>query len=172
MTPRAGSPALSVAGVLVAGSRDFVRGDLQPAGAAASSSRGDAPLDGPLLRLAVPRSPLAPATVRHTVGGLAVALGADAGALADLRLALSEVCSALVARASGYDGALEVTAELGPDRSGPSALRVLLRDPGAVRHAGVMPLPLLVALTESVELHEDGADGGVEVRLTFALRRS
>ena len=143
-----------------------VRGDLHVAAAPSGAADGTAPadLDGLLLRLALPRAARAPAVIRHTLGGLAVAVAMEAGALADLRLAVSEVATALVEGAPD-GGALELEAGLAG-----GGLRLVLRAPARPEAAGTVPLTLLVALTEAVELHELPA-GVVEVVMTFPLRR-
>lgn len=120
------------------------------------------------LELTVLADPDALAGIRHALGGMAGALGMDPAGIADLRLALTEVCSAAVRRA-GEDPTKElgVRAELDGDR-----LRVVIADgpeltAGAAGPEG-FPLPLVAALTETLELRR--TRGGAEVVMTFALR--
>jgi anti-sigma regulatory factor (Ser/Thr protein kinase) len=118
------------------------------------------------LRLVFPADPNALAGIRHALGGIAGALGVGPAGIADVRLALTEVCSAAI-RGDDGDGELEVRAAL---RDG--ALQVVVADgmelaPGSGAQAG-FPLPLVAALTETLELRR--VRGGSEVVMTFALR--
>lgn len=121
------------------------------------------------LELRVQADPDALAGIRHALGGMAGALGMDPAGIADLRLALTEVCSVAVRRATdgGTQHELGVRAELDGER-----LRVTIADgpeltPGAGGPEG-FPLPLVAALTETLELRR--TPGGAEVVMTFALR--
>jgi anti-sigma regulatory factor (Ser/Thr protein kinase) len=118
------------------------------------------------LRLVFPADPNALAGIRHALGGIAGALGVGPAGIADVRLALTEVCSAAI-RGDGGDGELEVRAALQD-----GALQVVVADgmgfaPGSGAQAG-FPLPLVAALTETLELRR--VRGGSEVVMTFALR--
>jgi histidine kinase-like protein len=121
------------------------------------------------LRLGVPADATALSVVRHAVGGVAVALGMDPAGVADVRLAVTEVCSTAIQRAGGR-GALEVACSLEG-----SALRVTVRDhagaTGAESPADGLPLPLVAALTETIELRRIKAPqpSGTEVTMTFGL---
>jgi serine/threonine-protein kinase RsbW len=120
------------------------------------------------LRLSVPSDATALALVRHAVGGIAAALGLGPAAVADVRLALTEVCSTAIRRGSAMSP-LEITADLRDD-----ALRVVVRDraPQPASGAGdALPLPLVAAITETVELRR-ARGGGTEVTMTFALPRA
>ena len=117
------------------------------------------------MRLVVAADPDALAGIRHALGGVAGALGMDPAQIADLRLALTEVCSTAARRDSDAED-LEVDAQLDGDR-----LRVTVRDglalvPGAGPDG--FPLPLVAALTDTLELRRTPA--GSEVVMTFALR--
>jgi anti-sigma regulatory factor (Ser/Thr protein kinase) len=114
------------------------------------------------LELVVRPEPEVLATVRHAVGGLAAALGFDHATVADVRLALSEVCSAAVLQ--GGD-AITLRAALEG-----RALTVVVTGPkltaGPPATAPVaLPLPLVAALTSSLEVRSAG--GATQVRMTF-----
>lgn len=114
------------------------------------------------LVLRVPGEPESLTVIRHAVGGVATAIGLEAAAIADLRLALTEVVTAAVRRSEGERQAIEVRAE---HRAG--ALRVTVRDSGhALPINGELPLPLVAAISDAVELtHLPG--GGTAVTMTF-----
>lgn len=127
------------------------------------------------MRLQVPAESGSLSLIRHAVGGIAVALGDDPAAVADIRLALTEVCSTAIRRAAGRG-----TIELRCDATH-GALRVVVRDTapadggaeggGVLRTGDGVPLPLVAALTETVELRHATDGPGTEVTLTFALAR-
>ncbi len=121
------------------------------------------------LELVLPARPDNVAVVRHVLGGLGEALGLDAQAVADLRLAVSEACTNVVVHA--YDNPaeqLEVEAVIDG-----VLLNVTVRDHGR----GLTPrpgspglglgLPIARAVTSSLELGESPA--GNEVRMTFVV---
>lgn len=119
------------------------------------------------LELRVAATPAALTVVRRVTGGLAVALGFDDSEVADLRLAVTEVCASFIAARPEHDGPdeqLHVTADLLPD-----ALRMCVRDPASppLGPGTGPPLALLAALTRTLELH-GVPGGGMEVRMTFA----
>lgn len=127
--------------------------------------------DGFDLRLRVPADPAALTVVRHAVAGIATALGIGPAGVADVRLALTEVCSTAIRQRRGQ-GALEVSCDLDGD-----ALRVTVRDegPGAAAEPDeTLPLPLVAALTDTVELRrlKPPHGPGTEVTLTFGLQAS
>ena len=125
----------------------------------------------PDLELSIPARAENVSIVRHVLGGLGDALGLDAEVLADVKLAVSEACANVVVHAYAGGGGglldLDVTA-------GKQTLAVVVRDHGR----GMAPradspglgvgLPLIASLAETLEL-SNGADGGTEVRMTFAL---
>jgi anti-sigma regulatory factor (Ser/Thr protein kinase) len=121
------------------------------------------------LRLGVPADAAALSVVRHAAGGVAVALGMGPADVADVRLAVTEVCSTAIRRVEG-NGTLEVACGLDG-----AALRVTVRDEGArgaqESPAEGLPLPLVAALTETIELRRLKAPhaAGTEVTMTFAL---
>jgi serine/threonine-protein kinase RsbW len=134
------------------------------------AARREAIDDGFDLRLRVPADPAALTVIRHAVAGIATALGIDAAGVSDVRLALTEVCSTAIRRRRGR-GTLEVTCDLDE-----ASLRVAVRDEGpgaAAEPAEGLPLPLVAALTDTVELRrlKPPHGPGTEVTLTFALER-
>jgi anti-sigma regulatory factor (Ser/Thr protein kinase) len=128
--------------------------------------------DGFDLRLSVPADPASLRVVRHAIGGIATALGLDPAGVADVRLALTEVCSTAIQRTEGR-GALAVACDIVG-----AALRVTVRDDGGPTDAGApgdaLPLPLVAALTETVELRRLKAPlgPGTEVTMTFRFDRA
>lgn len=122
------------------------------------------------LRLAVPADAAALGVVRHAVGGIAAALGMDPAGVADVRLAVTEVCSSAIRRADGH-GTLDVACDLDG-----AALRVTIRDEDAAAAgpespADTLPLPLVAAITESIELRrlKRPQTPVTEVTMTFGL---
>ena len=124
------------------------------------------PLDATRLELHVAADAAALVVVRRLTGALAAALGLDEADVADLRLAVTEVCSSFIA-ARPEDGptvGLNITAA---PRAG--HLEVSVLDPASAPPGPGTgpPLALLAALTTGLEL--GGAPGGgMEVRMTFA----
>jgi anti-sigma regulatory factor (Ser/Thr protein kinase) len=104
------------------------------------------------------------------LGGIGDALDLDHEVLADIKLAVSEACANVVVHAYADTGPgfmdLEVSTQ-------DHHLAVVVRDHGR----GMTPradspglgvgLPLIASLAETLEL-TNGADGGTEVRMTFA----
>ncbi len=126
-------------------------------------------LDGLGLVLRLPHDSSSAAALRHSVGGLAFALGIRRGTVADVRLALTEICGALLESVppERATGDLEVDVRVRGDR-----LEVRLRDPSAA--VGALPghrlsLALVAALTDVVKIRRPPA-GGVEVLVSFSLR--
>jgi anti-sigma regulatory factor (Ser/Thr protein kinase) len=114
------------------------------------------------------------AVVRQALTGLCEALEAPPKAVADIKLAATEACTNVVVHAyaqpGGDDAWMEVEAQ--PDGS---ELSVIVRDYGR----GISPrtenpglglgLPLIAALSGTVEIRS-GADGrGTEVAMAFSL---
>jgi anti-sigma regulatory factor (Ser/Thr protein kinase) len=111
------------------------------------------------------------AVVRHVLGGVGDALGMDARAVADLRLAVSEACTNVVVHA--YEDASNERLEVEASVAG-NLLNVTVRDHGR----GLFPpradspglglgLPIARAVASSLELGESVA--GNEVRMTFVV---
>ncbi|HEX6389648.1 MAG TPA: ATP-binding protein [Solirubrobacteraceae bacterium] len=117
------------------------------------------------LVLRAPADAASLAVVRHSVGATAAALGFDAARVADVRLALTEAMTAAIRRAVAGE-MLEVRAVVAG-----GALRVAVRDKGgSMRINDDLPLPLVAALSDAVEVsHLDG--GGTEVAVSFGLSR-
>jgi anti-sigma regulatory factor (Ser/Thr protein kinase) len=125
----------------------------------------------PDLEISLPARAENVAIVRHVLGGLADALGMDPETMADVKLAVSEACSNVVVHAypDGREGLLDLDVLTG----GP-VLGVVVRDHGR----GMAPradspglgvgLPLIASLAETLEL-SNAANGGTEVRMTFAI---
>lgn len=124
----------------------------------------------PDLTLTIPARAENVAVVRHAAGGLGEALGLDEQLLADIKLALTEACTNAVVHAyTDGEGPLEIEAYVGQ-----AEMVLVVRDHGH----GIAPrtdspglglgLPLIAALTESLELGKD-SDNRTEVRMTFAL---
>jgi hypothetical protein len=124
------------------------------------------PLRQTELRLRIAPDAEALVVVRRVTGALAVALGLDDSGVADLRLAVTEVCASFIAARPdpGPLALLDVSTTLTD-----SGLQVTVRDPASAPPGPGTgpPLPLLAALTESLEL-SGMAGGGMEVRMTFA----
>jgi serine/threonine-protein kinase RsbW len=125
----------------------------------------------PDIELALPARAANIAVVRHAFGALGEAFAVDEEILSNIRLAVTEACTNVVVHAYPEDneGLLEVAATLREDK-----LEVVVRDEGS----GIGPradspglglgLPLIVSLTESVQLGRD-VDQRTEVRMTFPL---
>jgi anti-sigma regulatory factor (Ser/Thr protein kinase) len=124
-------------------------------------------LDGLGLALRLPHDSNSAAALRHSVGGLAFALGLARAIVADVRLALTEISGALLRSVpDGADGDLEVDVRVRGAR-----LEVRLLDRGAVMPG--MPehplsLALVAALTDAVKIRRP-PEGGVEVLVSFTL---
>jgi serine/threonine-protein kinase RsbW len=114
------------------------------------------------------------AVVRHAVGGLGDAFAMSESKLSDIRLAVTEACSNVVVHAypDDHEGPMEVLASIDEQQ-----LVVVVRDWGrGIRPRPDSPglglgLPLIAALTDSVQLGHDGEER-TEVRMTFALHDS
>jgi serine/threonine-protein kinase RsbW len=129
----------------------------------------------PDMELALPARAANIAVVRHAFGALGEVFALDEEVLSNIRLAVTEACANVVVHAypDEHEGLLEVDATL---RAG--KLEVLVRDGGP----GIGPradspglglgLPLIVSLTESVQLGRDADDERTEVRMTFPLSAS
>ncbi len=121
--------------------------------------------------LVVPAVPDSIAVIRQAVSGICEALGADARAVGDIKLASTEACTNVVlhAYAGRHDGTIELDARAGADE-----LELLVRDhgngmtPAPLAEGLGLGLPLIAALSKTMTIVEpDG--GGTEVSMTFAL---
>lgn len=125
----------------------------------------------PAMRLRMPALPDAVGVARQALTGACEALGLGPRATGDVRLAVSEACTNVVAHAyrdQSAPGELEVSVLL----LVPGELTVVVRDRGS----GIAPrvdggglglgLPLIAALTRRAEISEQ-AGGGTEVAMTF-----
>jgi serine/threonine-protein kinase RsbW len=125
----------------------------------------------PDIELALPARAANIAVVRHAFGAIGEAFAVDEETLSNIRLAVTEACTNVVVHAYPDDreGPLEVLATLRDEK-----LEVVVRDEGP----GIAPradspglglgLPLIVSLTESVQLGRDREER-TEVRMTFPL---
>jgi anti-sigma regulatory factor (Ser/Thr protein kinase) len=127
----------------------------------------------PHFELTLPARPENVAVVRHAFGGLGEALNVGDGALADVKLAVTEACTNVVVHAypdDGEPGAMSVSATVIDH----SRLEVVVSDEGT----GIQPrpdspglglgLPLIATLAETLELGT-GPNGRTEVRMTFLI---
>ena len=125
----------------------------------------------PDIELALPARATNIAVVRHAFGALGEAYAVDEQILSNIRLAVTEACTNVVVHAypDEREGPLEVDATLLEDK-----LEVVVRDegPGIGPRPGSpglgLGLPLIVSLTESVQLGRD-EDERTEVRMIFPL---
>lgn len=116
-------------------------------------------------RLRVPATPSSLSLVRHTVAGIGTALGLGPSEIADVRLALTEALSTAIRRCEDRPGeVVDVRVEHEDE-----LLRVTVSDHGrSLPITGELPLPLVAAVTDAVELtHLPG--GGTAVALSFRL---
>jgi anti-sigma regulatory factor (Ser/Thr protein kinase) len=123
------------------------------------------------IRLTLPARPENVSVVRHVLGALGDALALPTEVVEDMRLAVTEACTNVVRHAyAGGDGSIEVVVRPEGD-----ALRVTVADAG--RGIGPSPdtagpglgLPLIAALTDSLEIERAGATGS---RLIMSFRRT
>ncbi len=125
------------------------------------------------LEVTLPAVPESVTVARQAISGLADALAWDAAFVADLKIAVSEACSNVVAHAYPDDG-----------DNGPILLRawvdgttltVSVADEGRgitpkiSKGAGLgLGLPLMAALSDEVQV-KSGTNGATEVTMTFSL---
>jgi anti-sigma regulatory factor (Ser/Thr protein kinase) len=125
------------------------------------------------LELTLPARPESVSVARQAVSGLADAFAWNAEFIADLKIAVSEACSNVVAHAYPDEG-----------DAGPLLLRVWVDDvtlvvsvadegrgitPTLSKGAGLgLGLPLMAALSDEVRV-KSGADGATQVTMTFTL---
>jgi len=125
----------------------------------------------PDIRLTLPARPENIAVVRHVLDALAEALALPEAVMADVRLAVTEACTNVVRHAyTDGRGAIDVVARPRGD-----ALEVIVADSGR----GLEPspdtggpglgLPLIAALTDTLEIEHDASAGS---RLVMSFRRS
>lgn len=125
----------------------------------------------PDVTLVVPAVPDSIAVIRQTVSGICEALGADARAVGDIKLAATEACTNVVLHA--YAGRSEGTIELDA-RTADDQLELLVRDhgngmtPAPLAEGLGLGLPLIAALSTALTIVE-AEGGGTEVSMTFAL---
>ncbi|MDX6562696.1 MAG: serine/threonine-protein kinase RsbW [Gaiellales bacterium] len=125
----------------------------------------------PDVTLVVPAVPDSIAVIRQTVSGICEALGADARAVGDIKLAATEACTNVVLHA--YAGRNEGTIELDA-RTADDQLELLVRDhgngmtPAPLAEGLGLGLPLIAALSTALTIVE-AEGGGTEVSMTFAL---
>ena len=127
------------------------------------------------LELTLAARPESVAVARQAVSGLADACAWDGAFVADLRIAVSEACSNVVAHAYVND-----------DAPGPFILRAWIDDttlvvrvvdeghgitPSLSKGAGLgLGLPLMAALSDEVQV-KSGPGGATEVTMTFTIPR-
>jgi anti-sigma regulatory factor (Ser/Thr protein kinase) len=127
----------------------------------------------PDLELTLPARAENVAVVRHALGGFGDALGLDAEALSDVKLAVTEACTNVVLHAYPDDeeGDLAVTATVEPD--GSMAIAVRDRGRGMTPRADSpglgLGLPLIASLAEHIEVGSGPGDTTTEVRMVFRL---
>jgi serine/threonine-protein kinase RsbW len=123
------------------------------------------------IRLTLPARPENVAVVRHVLGALAEALRLPDDVVDDMRLAVTEACTNVVRHAYVDEGTIDVVVRPRGD-----ALEVVVSDTG--RGIGPSPdtdgpglgLPLIAALTDSLEVHRSlGAGSRLVMRF---LRRT
>ena len=130
--------------------------------------------DAPDLELTLPARPENVAVARHAIGGFADVLDVPDQTLADVKLAVTEACTNCVVHAYpngiGENAVFEVEADSGDDE-----LLVIVRDYGR----GISPntespglglgLPLIAALSRTVEFRGGSSVTGTEVIMSFGL---
>lgn len=127
----------------------------------------------PDLEVILPAVPESVTVARQAMSGLADALGWDPAFLADLKIAVSEACTNVVAHAypDGADpGPIILCAWVDS-----AILTVRIADEGRGitpklgKGAGLgLGLPLMAALSDEVQV-KSGTDGATEVTMTFTL---
>lgn len=140
-----------------------LRADLPATPARRLTPRPPAPVlpDATRLTLSVPADLAALTTVRQVAGGLAASLGFDPAGIADVRLALNEVCGPSIRGVNDVGPRPSLSLEL---TGHPGRLHVLVRTPVAGPLSPI-PLPLIGALAETVELRTSGVTA--ETAMTF-----
>jgi serine/threonine-protein kinase RsbW len=139
-------------------------------GARFARSADPSPQDSDI-RLTLPARAENVSVVRHVLGALGDALGLPAEVVEDMRLAVTEACTNVVRHAyADRRGSIEVVVRPEGD-----SLRVTVADAG--RGIGPSPdtagpglgLPLIAALTDSLEVERTGGTGS---RLIMSFRRT
>lgn len=142
------------------------------AGTVSSRAAGEhvAALDSDV-RLTLPARPENVAVVRHVLGALAEALDLPAGVTDDMRLAVTEACANVV-RHAYPDGAGDIDVVVRPTGG---TLEVIVADagrgigPGPDRSEPGLGLPLIAALTDSLEIERPPGAGS---RLIMSFLRA
>jgi serine/threonine-protein kinase RsbW len=127
-----------------------------------------------IMRLVLPARSENVGLVRHTVAGLAEAVGMDEAGVADAKAVVSEACVNVAIHAyDGQDGPLEVLVGVGD-----GLFEIIVRDFGHGFRPQVSPpgteqslrlgLPLIATLTDSFELRGNPG-GGTELRMALAI---
>jgi serine/threonine-protein kinase RsbW len=124
------------------------------------------------VRLTLPARAENVAVIRHVLGAFAEALRLPADLVEDMRLAVTEACTNVVRHAyhEGQPGPIDIVIRPDGDR-----LEVIVTDEGhgLGQSADVtgpgLGLPLIAALTDSVELHEMPSRGS-RVAMSFRCR--
>jgi serine/threonine-protein kinase RsbW len=134
-------------------------------------ARDDAvPVQDSDIRLTVPARPENVAVIRHVLGALADALALPPPLVDDMRLAVTEACTNVVRHAYETEGTIDVVVRPRGD-----TLEVVVADKG--RGIGPSPdtagpglgLPLIAALTDTLEIERDRGSGS---RLVMRFLRS
>jgi serine/threonine-protein kinase RsbW len=128
------------------------------------------PIQDSDIRLTVPARPENVAVIRHVLGALADALALPPALIDDVRLAVTEACTNVVRHAYESEGTIDVVVRPRGD-----ALEVVVADEG--RGIGPSPdtagpglgLPLIAALTDTLEIERDRGSGS---RLVMRFLRS
>jgi serine/threonine-protein kinase RsbW len=128
-----------------------------------------------IMRLVLPARSENVGLVRHTVAGLAEAVGMDEAGVADSKAVVTEACVnvAIHAYDEGQEGPLEVLVGLGD-----GLFEIIVRDFGRGFRPQVSPpgaeqslrigLPLIATLSDSFELRGNPG-GGTELRMALAI---
>jgi len=132
-------------------------------------------IDAPVLRLDLPARPEGVGVVRQALTGVADGLALDGAVLADAKMAVTEACTNAVVHAY-VDGSGRFDVTMYADEA---QLTVVVRDRGAGLSDREGPseegtlglgLPLIAALSDTLEIH-GGPGDGTEVRMGFLYER-
>ena len=153
--------------------RDDAGGERHTTSPGGRFTRPGRPVHESDIRLTIPARPETVAVVRHVLGALGEALGLPVEVVEDVRLAVTEACTNVVRHAYA-DGRGSIEVVVRPEGD---ALRVTVADAG--RGIGPSPdtagpglgLPLIAALTDSLEIERTGGTGSRLV-MSFGPTRS